>query len=518
MSRVLALPLSLLLSAWPAAAGASPVDASTLQGKVLFGYQGWFDCPRAGQGSWIHWSQGIPTPSTLTVDLYPDLSEFEAEDLCPADDFKIGGKQAYLFSSHNAAIVDAHFRWMEENGLDGVFAQRFGTETSWRKSSGETVLRNIMAASAKHGRAFALEYDISGLQEANVVQTLQLDWMYLVDQIKLTEHPNYLHHEGKPVLSIWGIGLNDAGHPPEDPAVAAAMIQWFQSDAPEKYRVYYVGGTPYHWRGLANDSRSDPKWKAVYRSMDAIQPWTVGRYVDAAGVDGWKKDVLIPDLAETKSGGQFYMPVVFPGFSWKNLNDGPENQIPRKGGTFFWRQAMQAKAAGASMLKIAMFDEVDEGTAMFKVTSKRSEAPDDGYWLTLDADGKDLPTDWYLRLAGEVTQVFHGLRPISDTIPIQPGDDVSALQAKHPRRAGGAKGMHWRMTPDGGLVFQGLPAGDRLRIWDMRGKIMGESPIRRGRADWDGRDAQGKRFKPGIYWVDPGGGGAKALCLGFGLR
>ena len=56
------------------------------------------------------------------------------------------------------------------------------------------------------------------------------------------------------------------------------------------------------------------------------------------------------------------------------------------------------------MLKIAMFDEVNESTSMFKVASRRRDAPDQGYWLTLDADGFTLPSDWYLRLAGEITE------------------------------------------------------------------------------------------------------------------
>jgi hypothetical protein len=48
---------------------------------------------------------------------------------------------------------------------------------------------------------------------------------------------------------------------------------------------------------------------------------------------------------------------------------------------------------------------------MFKLAAKRSDAPDQGYWLTLDADGEELPSDWYLRLAREITLMFHGERP-----------------------------------------------------------------------------------------------------------
>src|SRR5260370_24061526 len=130
--------------------------------------------------------------------------------------------------------------------------------------------------------------------------------------------------------------------------------------------------------------------------MDVVQPWTVGRYKTAQQVDDWRKEVLEPDLAELRKNGQLYMPVIFPGFSWYNLNrNAPRNAIPRNRGEFLWRQAYNARAAGATVLKIAMFDEVNESTAMFKVAAHRKDAPAEGFWLTLDADRFDLPSDWY---------------------------------------------------------------------------------------------------------------------------
>jgi hypothetical protein len=155
--------------------------------------------------------------------------------------------------------------------------------------------------------------------------------------------------------------------------------------------------------------------------MDVLQPWTVGRYGSLEAADHWKKDMLLPDLNLLTAQHQIYMPVIFPGFSWHNLKpDSKQNMIPRLRGEFLWRQAYNAKMAGAKVLKIAMFDEVNEGTAIFKAASRRKDAPDQGYWLTLDADGRELPSDWYLRLAGEITRMFHGdLRPDS-RLPIKP--------------------------------------------------------------------------------------------------
>jgi hypothetical protein len=406
-----------------AAHAADVVDSSTLEGKVLFGYQGWFSCPDDGSSAknWSHWARGVPTAETLVIDLYPDLSEFGRDELCAVPGMTIGGKPAYLFSAWNKKTVLRHFQWMRDYGLDGVLVQRFVTDIPRRRSTGDVVLKNILEAARVTGRTFAIEYDISGARPDSFQQALRDDWIYLVDELKVTAHPNYLRHAGKPVLSIWGIGLHEDKHPPEDTAAARAVIAWFRNEAPARYRVTYMGGTPSRWRTLTADARREPDWAGVYGMMDAIQPWTVGRYRDQAGVDKWKTDVIEGDLAFTAKNGQIYMPVVFPGFSWHNLKrDAPENAIPRRRGEFLWRQAYNAKTAGAKVLKIAMFDEVNEGTAMFKAASRRTDAPDQGYWLTLDADGDTLPSDWYLRLAGEITRMFHGETKPSPKMPENP--------------------------------------------------------------------------------------------------
>jgi hypothetical protein len=169
-----------------------------------------------------------------------------------------------------------------------------------------------------------------------------------------------------------------------------------------------MGGVPARWSSLTADSRTDSAWAKVYAAMDVVQPWNVGRYRTLAAIDKWKNDVIAADVKTAAANHQLYMPVAFPGFSWHNLkHTAKENQIPRLAGDFLWRQAYDAKTAGVTMLKIAMFDEVDEGTAIFKAAAHRNQAPDQGYWLTLDADGDDLPSDWYLRVAGRITEMFH---------------------------------------------------------------------------------------------------------------
>jgi hypothetical protein len=401
---------------------ADRVDPSTLNGKVLVGYQGWFSCPGDGSphNNWRSWSRGVPSASTLTVDLYPDLRELDPDERCLIPGMTIDGKPAYLYSAWHRKTVLRHFQWMKKYGLDGVLVQRFVGTVADKRASGDVVLKNIIAGAEASGRTFAIEYDISGGKPDTFAQILRDDWKYLVDDLKVTSSPSYQRHNGKPVLSVWGMGLDEPGHPPGDAATAKELIEWFRMKAPAKYQVTYMGGTPSRWRILQGDAHKEAEWAEVFKTMDVIQPWTVGRYRDIETADRWKEQMLGPDLALTARNHQLYMPVIFPGFSWHNLKPAsPPNQIPRNGGEFLWRQAYNAKIAGATALKIAMFDEVNEGTAIFKAASKRRDAPDQGFWLTLDADGADLPSDWYLKLAGEITRMFHGDISPTQQMPLQ---------------------------------------------------------------------------------------------------
>ena len=65
------------------------------------------------------------------------------------------------------------------------------------------------------------------------------------------------------------------------------------------------------------------------------------------------------------------------------------------------------------MAYVAMFDEVDEATAIFKVSNTH---PKPGHFVTYDG----LPTDWYLRLTGGGTKLNRGERENQKMIPIKP--------------------------------------------------------------------------------------------------
>ena len=75
------------------------------------------------------------------------------------------------------------------------------------------------------------------------------------------------------------------------------------------------------------------------------------------------------------------------------------------------------------MVYNAMFDEVDEGTAMFKVSPNARDQPllDHGRkFLSLDSDGERLPSDWYLKLADYAGRALRKEIPLTKIRPIDP--------------------------------------------------------------------------------------------------
>ena len=402
------------------------VDASTIQGKVLVGYQGWFRCPGDGspENKWMRWfkantpTAAIANPATRNwvVDVYPDVSGMDPSSLCAVPNLRINGQQAYVFSSFPKATTDTHFRWMRQYGIDGALMQRFVEALPQLYAEHDTVLRNAVASAEQNGRVIAVEYDISG--ETNtpgpvLFDKLKADWLHLNNDLKLTKSPAYLHEKGKPVVSIWGLGVKGRI---TDTNLAKQIVEWFKTEG----HATVMGGVPGGWAAPFWDAQSDPGWSSVYAELDIVQPWTPGRYKTMESAAEWKTSRLIPDIALTRRNHQEYMPVIYPGFSWHNLKpDDPANQVPRLGGNFLWLQAMDAKSAGATMVKIAMFDEVNEGTAILKAAPSRNLAPAEAPFVTLDADRLSLPSDWYLRIAGEIARVYHGEAPITMTTPTQ---------------------------------------------------------------------------------------------------
>ena len=263
---------------------------------------------------------------------------------------------------------------MKQAGIDGVALQRFLSEVQDPRffAARNQVTRNVQAGAEAEGRVFAIEYDVSGVDEAHLVAWLEADWKYLVDT---------LEGHGEPALPQ---GRRQAGAVPVGPRVLRPP-----RDARRRRRADRLahderrpavprdagrrrpGALAHAGRRLEDGPGLGARLPLVRRAValdrGALRATTRGPTRTGA--------TLAADLAAVTAAGKRYMPVVFPGFSWHNLHGGASNQIPRRGGAFYWRQVWNAVGAGATMLKTAMFDEVDEGTAMFKLAPTAAQLP-----------------------------------------------------------------------------------------------------------------------------------------------
>jgi hypothetical protein len=328
------------------------------------------------------------------------------------------GSDAFLYSAYDEETVDLHFRWMKEYGIDGVFMQRFVGET--KREAGKRhfnkVLENALKAARKYGRAIGVMYDLSGCRPEDM-SVMEEDWRELLQLFDLTnreKNPTYIWHNGSPLLTIWGVGFND------NRRYSVADAQQAIRRLKKEHKVSIMLGVPYFWRLLAKDTEDNPLLHTLIKeNIDIVMPWAVGRYnyntydSIAAG--------LKEDFKWCRENKVDYVPLVFPGFTWGNLRRNPAiyNQIPRLKGDFLWKQVSAAKAAGAQALYVAMFDEIDEGTAIFKCAEEGKlpvfgAARSERHFIGIETG---LGSDYYLWLVGEAGKWIRGGNGYSSVKP-----------------------------------------------------------------------------------------------------
>ncbi len=382
---------------------------------IMAGYQGWFRSPKQGQVLY-------PDPSRIQIDMWPDVSEYEVTyetGLKLAD-----GSTARFFSSDDKSTVDLHFKWIKDYGLDGVFMQRFfnSAKPGDSRKTADGVLTNALEAASKYQRAIAVMYDLSGLRRSGEdCSALITDWKYLVDTLKVTNQKGaktYLFHRGKPLVVIWGVGFPD--RPYDIRNIGLKRFMDFLKNDPKYGGCSVMLGVPTFWRDLNADCVHDPFLHELIREADLVMPWMVQRFTPLLHNDMDRyRDVILGDMEWCKKNKVDYVPCVCPGFSWHNLSVRqfpddikPVGSIPRQGGRFYWQQISTAIVAGAEMLYVAMFDEVNEGTAIFKCTDNPPVSETAQF---VGMDGK--PSDLYLWLTGEAAKMLRKEKPLSLKIP-----------------------------------------------------------------------------------------------------
>jgi hypothetical protein len=396
----------------------------TYEGRVMCGYQGWFRAEGDGSGEgWTHYSErGELTAATLHPDFWPDVTEYEKT--YPTAFTNRDGSVAHVFSSRDQSTTDLHFRWMQQYGIDGAFVQRFfsGLRSPQSRKKSRAVLVNAIKSSQQYERAISVMYDLSGLRDQGEDCTAIIqDWKELVDELKVTSQPtnNYLYHRSKPLVVIWGLGFPDRGYNIRNIGIDK-VINFLKNDM--KYGGCSVMlGVPNWFRDLNIDTNPDPYLHELINSADVVMPWTVQRFTPLVHLfdSARYEEQVRADMAWCAQKNVDYAPCVYPGFSWYNMHGHgkgdnamlyPLNQIPRQKGRFYWSLISGAIDAKAKMLYVAMFDEMDEGTAIFKC----SITPPVGVAL---CDNEGLPTDHYLWLTGQAGKMLRGEIPFSRSMP-----------------------------------------------------------------------------------------------------
>ena len=398
----------------------SPISAKKFEkhtispGLIMAGYQGWFDAPDDGANrGWYHYGKGGKfEPGFSKVEMWPEMTEYEKQY---TTDFKFAdGTPATTFSSHDESTVRLHFKWMKDYGVDGVYLQRFVGEI--KSTSGKSHFNKVMESAAKsaleYDRTISVMYDMSGMRSEDV-NVMIADWKNLMKQFgfdKRSRYSNYLFDKGRPVVAIWGVGFNDNRR--YNMADIEKLIRFFKSE--EAGNCSVLLGVPTYWREQGNDCIKDVRFLDIVKMADIVHPWFVGRF-DEGKYDAFKS-LIGKDQKWCDKNNLKYVPVVFPGFSWANMYPKSKSDlISRNHGNFFWKQLAGAASEGAQMIYVAMFDEIDEGTAIFKC-SHRVPVGEGSIFLPIDAD---IPSDHYLWLTGQAGKMMKKKKQLPIIKPIQ---------------------------------------------------------------------------------------------------
>lgn len=416
----------------------SAVKYKTFKGLVMAGYQGWFNT--AGDWTkrgWVHLNSngGGFKPGATCVEYWPDLSEYTKLYDTPLK--MPDGSTAQMFSSADKETIDLHFKWMKQYGIDGAIVQRFKSAVESNPSSKE-MIGYMLEAAKKYDRAIIIEYDLSGLGKDQDEQLIINDWNELAERYKLydpTVNPTYVWQDGKPLVGFYAVDMADANKPDRygSPKQYNHIFDSIIGRDGKVGQCSILAGVGYNWEtGNGTNGAGDiAEWEPVLKRCSVISPWAVGRYKDKTSFTA-RYSQIKADLKWCNDNKIIYAPVAFPGFSWHNTkttwkdgvptfsDDAPYDQIPRNKGDFFWTELAAYVQWGVPSIFIAMFDEMDEGTCIFKCSHKAqtpimsSDVNPDGKLLSYD---DDLPTGYYMFLAGSAAKWIKGATGYSSRRP-----------------------------------------------------------------------------------------------------
>ncbi|MFC1608292.1 LamG-like jellyroll fold domain-containing protein [Candidatus Latescibacterota bacterium] len=403
-------------------ASATPLTTVKVVGGDLdygayYGYQAWHLAPDEGVfKKWEGWFEADTSPTAANIhgDNWPDMSEYPNEDLFNTEMYYQNGEKAKAYSCSRYSTIDLHVKWMKDYGLKGHFyqVQCANITNSGILGRADVITEYVRTASEKYEVKFCMMPCNNAKTDAdneNIVSKIINYWKHCVDDLKITESSQYMYQNGLPVIGFFGFGLLNR---PMSVTEATEILDFFQNSPEQKYRVYVMGGVHVGWR-------TNPKpggWEPVFLRLDMIAPWrTIHNFTDQTPIVR-----MYEDLDYCNDNRMDYNPIVSPGGSAMHLPGDLRNIDPRNGGKFFWDQVYEVCKMGSKFMFVAMFDEIDEGTAMYKMAETENDIPIGSNQVTLDEDGYDLPSDWYLRLGGSAQDMLDHSIPLTAHIPIKP--------------------------------------------------------------------------------------------------
>jgi len=342
-------------------------------GKIIAGYQGWFQASGDGGpfNSWQH----------TNLECWPDMRQytrtygnvrFNQDSIFePPFTGTLGnGQPVSMFSDWDQSSVSLHFFWMQQYGVDCAALQRFGAHFSDPrvKTSSDTIISHARKAAETYGRKFYIMYDISGW--TNFQTELKSDWTTYMSAH--TTSSAYAKQNGKPVVCIWGVGVN----------------------------------------GRPGNFATDTTNRSAYLAANMLMGWRVGA---SPSTDFVKNDSTERNFCN--SNGIDYQVDIYPGTSFFNTNKTQKNIIPRQHGDFMWTQFAAARTTAVPSVYISMFDEMNEATGILPCAEDSSMIPSGQYFLTLDYDGTHVSADFYLRLTTDGGKMIKGQIAYTPTHP-----------------------------------------------------------------------------------------------------
>jgi hypothetical protein len=206
-------------------------------------------------GSELKWaiyyeSEGFGNPSV--AELESDLAYLKARYTQHRAFARIDGKPVIFVYNAADASCEVADRWAQAtNGEWHVVLKVFGGYGScasqpdaWHQYGPAT------AASHFPGHSYNISPGFWRANEESARLARDPDrWVQnvrdMVDDLKITESSRYLHHNGRPVLSIWGFNVSGR---PGSASQARELIRWLSTDAPAKYRATVKLGVDDDWQ------------------------------------------------------------------------------------------------------------------------------------------------------------------------------------------------------------------------------------------------------------------------------